>query len=96
MEQTVTLKILKGLFLLKRHMDNANSVCYNVINHVISLSFELEPECYGEENASPGNLPQIPMEGILNEFYVYVTDSYNEQNQVSEKIHYDNRITSIL
>ncbi len=59
---------------MKRHMDNANSVCYNVINHyfVTSLSFELEPECYGEENA-------------FTLLYAAV-----------EKIHYDNRITSIL
>ena len=40
---------------------------------VTSLSFEMEPECFGEEDASPRNLTQIPIEGILDEFSVYVT-----------------------
>ena len=35
---------------------------------VTSLSFEMEPERFGEEDASPRNLTQIPIEGILDEF----------------------------
>ena len=55
---------------------------------VTSLSFEMEPECFGEEDASPRNLTQIPIEGILDEFYVYVTDFYDEQNETSERTCY--------
>lgn len=55
---------------------------------VTSLSFEMEPESYGEEGASPRNITQVPFEGILDEFYVYVTDFYDELNQKSETICY--------
>lgn len=55
---------------------------------VTSLSFEMEPECYGEEDASPRNLTQVPIEGILNEFSVFVTDFYESLNQTSETICY--------
>lgn len=51
---------------------------------VTSLSFEMEPESYGEEDASPRNLTQVPIEGILDEFYVFVTDFYEELNETSE------------
>ncbi len=55
---------------------------------VTSLSFEMEPECFGEEDASPRNLTQIPIEGILDEFCVYVTDFYDQLNETSETICY--------
>ena len=55
---------------------------------VTSLSFEMEPECFGEEDASPRNLTQIPIEGILDEFSVYVTDFYDELNEASETVCY--------
>ena len=55
---------------------------------VISLSFEMEPECYGEEDASPRNLTQVPIEGILDEFSVYVTDFYDQLNEESETMCY--------
>lgn len=55
---------------------------------VTSLTFEMEPECYGEENASPSNLTQIPIEGILDEFNLFVTDFYDQLNQSSEIICY--------
>lgn len=55
---------------------------------VTSLSFEMEPECYGEEDASPRNLPQVPIEGILDEFFVSVTDFYKELNRDSERVCY--------
>lgn len=55
---------------------------------VTSLSFEMEPECFGEEDASPRNLTQIPIEGILDEFSVYVTDFYDRLNETSETVCY--------
>ncbi len=55
---------------------------------VTSLSFEMEPECYGEEDASPRNLTQVPIEGILDKFSVFVTDFYEPLNQTSETICY--------
>lgn len=55
---------------------------------VTSLSFEMEPECYGEEDASPRNLTQVPIEGLLDEFFVFVTDFYEQLNEASETICY--------
>ena len=55
---------------------------------VTSLTFQMEPECYGEEDGSPQNLPQIPIEGILDQFDVFVTDFYEELNQQSETLCY--------
>lgn len=55
---------------------------------VTSLSFEMEPERYGEEDASPRNLTQVPIEGILDEFNVFVTDFYEQLNETSEVICY--------
>lgn len=55
---------------------------------VTSLTFEMEPECYGEEEASPQNLTQIPIEGILDEFNLFVTDFYEQLNTKSETICY--------
>ena len=55
---------------------------------VTSLSFEMEPERFGEEDASPRNLTQIPIEGILDEFSVYVTDFYDQINETSETVCY--------
>ena len=52
--------------------------------YVTSLSFEMEPECYGEEDASPRNLTQVPIEGILDEFSLFVTDFYDSLNETSE------------
>ncbi len=56
--------------------------------YVTSLTFELEPECYGEEDGTPRAIPQVPIEGILDEFRVSVTDFYEERNAGSEKICY--------
>lgn len=55
---------------------------------VTSLSFEMEPDCYGEENASPRNLTQVPIEGILDEFSLFVTDFYEKLNETSETVCY--------
>lgn len=46
-------KISDGIYKTKSPYDS-NDI------FVTSLTFEMEPECYGEENASPSNLTQIP------------------------------------
>lgn len=51
---------------------------------VTSLTFEMEPDCYGEEDASPRNLTQVPIEGLLDEFNLFVTDFYEQLNETSE------------
>lgn len=51
---------------------------------VTSLLFEMETECYGEEEGSPQDISQIPFEDLLDEFNVYVTDFYDELNEQSE------------
>lgn len=75
------LKVEEGIYRTK-------SPYGNDMIYVTSLSFELEPECYGEEDASPNNLPQVPIEGILDEFYVFVTDFYEQSNQTSGTVCY--------
>lgn len=55
---------------------------------VTSLTFEMEPECYGEEDASPENLTQVPIEGILDKFNLFVTDFYEQLNKTSKTICY--------
>lgn len=74
-------KISDGIYKTKSPYDS-NDI------FVTSLTFEMEPECYGEENASPNNLTQIPIEGILDEFNLFVTDFYEQLNQNSEIICY--------
>lgn len=74
-------KISDGIYKTKSPYDSNNIF-------VTSLTFEMEPECYGEENASPSNLTQIPIEGILDEFNLFVTDFYEQLNQSSEIICY--------
>lgn len=56
--------------------------------YVTSLSFEMEPTCYGEEKASPQYISQVPFENILDEFLVYVTDFYDDLNKTSEVLCY--------
>ena len=50
---------------------------------VTSISFEMEPEVYGEEEGSPQYMPQDPIEGILDEFNVFVSDFYEALNEQS-------------
>ena len=52
--------------------------------YVTSLTFEMEPDSYGEEGGCPQDITQVPFEDILDEFLVYVTDFYNELNQASQ------------
>lgn len=55
---------------------------------VTSLTFEQEPECYGEEDGGPRNVTQIPLEDLLDKFSVYVTDFYDQLNSESEIVCY--------
>ncbi len=52
--------------------------------YVTSLSFEMEPDCYGEEGGCPQDITQIPFENILDDYAVYVTDFYDALNQSSK------------
>ncbi len=65
-------KIEKGIY--KTKLPYGNYLDYNTDVFVTSLSFEVEPDCYGEEDASPRNLTQVPIEGILDEFNLFVTE----------------------
>lgn len=56
--------------------------------YVTSLSFEQETDCYAEEDGCPEYISQYPLEDILDEFGVYVTDFYDELNKKSEKTCY--------
>ena len=56
--------------------------------YVTSLTFEMEPDSYGEEDGSPQNITQCPFESVLDEFSVYVTDFYDELNEKSESLCY--------
>ncbi len=51
--------------------------------YVTSLSFEMEPDRYGEEGGCPQDITQVPFEDILDNYSVYVTDFYDELNQAS-------------
>lgn len=53
---------------------------------VTSLSFEQEPEL--NEGETPDDISQYPLEDVLDKFYVYVNDFYEELNEQSEKICY--------
>lgn len=75
------LKVEEGIYQTKAPHDNGSV-------YVTSLAFEMEPECYGEEGASPKNLPQVPIEGILDEFFVFVTDFYEQLNETSQTVCY--------
>lgn len=56
--------------------------------YVTSLTFEMENDRYGEEDGSPQYLPQVPVEGLLDEFELFVTDFYEELNKASETVCY--------
>ena len=76
-------KIEEGIYQTKDPYGMANGDIF-----VTSLSFEMEPECYGEEDASPQNITQVPFESLLDEFLVYVTDFYDQENEKSETVCY--------
>lgn len=55
-------------------------------HYVTSLSFEMEPESFGEEGGCPRDITQIPFEGLLDEFSVYISDFYDQLNAESEAL----------
>ena len=74
-------KISDGIYKTKSPYDSQDIF-------VTSLTFEMEPERYGEEDGSPQYMPQVPMEGILDEFNLFVTDFYEQLNETSETLCY--------
>ena len=76
-------KIEEGIYKTKSRYSAGDEDVF-----VTSLTFEMEPDCYGEEDASPRNLTQIPIEGLLDEFNLFVTDFYEQLNETSETICY--------
>lgn len=72
-------KVEEGIYKTKNPYGIGKDTYY-----VTSLSFEQEPEMYGEEEGSPSYISQVPFEDILDKFYVCVTDFYEELNEASE------------
>lgn len=72
-------EIEEGIYKTKSPYSISNKEVF-----VKSLTFEMEPDCYGEEDASPKNLTQVPIEGLLDEFNLFVTDFYEQLNETSE------------
>lgn len=70
-------KVEEGIYKL----ENNGKVIY-----VTSLSFIQEPELDEGENA--GYISQVPLEDILDEFYCYVSDFYEELNTEDSEICY--------
>ena len=79
-------KIEDGIYKTKSPYKTLKEENENIF--VTSLAFEMEPDCYGEEDASPRNLTQVPIEGLLDEFNLFVTDFYEQLNETSETICY--------
>lgn len=48
----------------------------------------MENERYGEEDGTPQDLPQVPIEGLLDEFNLFVTDFYEDLNNASANVCY--------
>lgn len=74
-------KIEEGIYSIKNQFDEDEIF-------VTSLSFEIEKECYGEEESSPEYISQVPFEDLLDEFFVFVSDFYEELNENSENTCY--------
>lgn len=64
--------------------------------YVTSLTFEQEPEQYGEEGGCPRCISQVPFEDLLDTFCVYVTDFYAELNEKSDTLCYQEFASSRL
>ena len=61
---------------------------YNIVKngmvYVTSLSFQMEPDCFGEEEATPWDITQVPFEDLLDEYMLFVTDFYEDLNRESK------------
>ena len=75
------------------HADKYCSGDYKMVDNCIyqvgdifltSLSFEQEPE-FGECEV-PGDISQFPLEDILHEFNVYISDFYDDQNMYGSNV----------
>lgn len=76
-------QIEEGIFRTKAPYGNRNEDIY-----VTSLTFEQEPECYGEKGGCPKYISQVPFESLLDEFALFVTDFYDTLNGKSESVCY--------
>lgn len=52
----------------------------------VSLSFEQEPDL--GEGTSPQDISQYPLEDLLDQFSVYVSDFYEAENAASDRLCY--------
>lgn len=75
-------QIEEGIYLTNNPYSSGEDI------YVTSLTFEQEPEAYGEEDGCPQYISQYPLEDILDEFLVFVTDFYEELNENSKIICY--------
>lgn len=66
----------------------------DVGDYVTSLTFEMETDNPFEQDASPQDIPQTPLKDLLEEFCVYVTDFYEEENEASEVTCYQEFVSS--
>lgn len=73
-------KIEEGIYRTK----DPYGIVKDGIVYVTSLTFQMEPERYGEEDASPQNITQLPFEDLLDEYMLFVTDFYEDLNETSE------------
>ena len=48
----------------------------------------MEPDSFGEEDGCPQNISQVPFEDLLDKYMVCVSDFYDELNNKSEIICY--------
>ncbi|WP_425447926.1 hypothetical protein [Dethiothermospora halolimnae] len=88
--------IEEGIYLFKNMYDSIENGMYVYGNmmtsrvepdyYVTSLSFEQEPEF--NEGTSPKLISQYPLEDILDEFLVHVSDFYEEINDKSDTLCY--------
>lgn len=88
--------IEEGIFLFKNMYDTIEDGMYVYGNmssstiepdyYVTTLSFEQEPEL--GEGESPKLISQYPLEDLLDEFLVHVSDFYEEKNGKSETLCY--------
>lgn len=52
--------------------------------YVTTLSFEQEKDRFGEESGSPKMISQVPLEDLLDKYFVYISDFYEKENEQSQ------------
>jgi len=88
--------IEEGIYLFKNKYDSIEDGMYVYGSmktseiepdyYVTSLSFEQEPE--NREGTSPKLISQYPLEDVLDEFLVHISDFYKEENDKSDSLCY--------